>query len=434
MFLAVQKDVIYPDANLTWLLGELGRITNNLYNQGAYESRQYFFGNDRKPWKVLSYKTLCANLKTSENAVLLHSQTAQQTLKSVNEAFRSFKALHALWRSGELEKEPKLPRYRSKGGLYQVVFTGQSLKVENGQIRIPLGKGGKAQFGTDCFYFPIPERLQACQIRELRFIPTNGRWVAEFVYESMEIPALSCKLYPERVLALDPGLNNLLAGVTNTGDAFVMDGREMKSRNQWYNKELARLKSILTHGQPSKKGATSKRIQALTFNRNCFMRDAVNKAARWVISFCQQRGIDTLVYGRNKGQKDSINLGGKTNQEFVQIPHYKLFSRIEQLCLIHGIRLVETEESYTSKASFFDQDTLPTFGAKPEGWGASGKRVRRGLYRTAKGWLINADGNGAANIMKKVSTKLGIDLSGVFRGAVAAPFRVKLSPAGFSLT
>lgn len=434
MFLSVQKDVFQPDRALGSLLQELGKLTNNLYNQATYESRQYFFDHDRKPWKVLSYKSLCAELKTSENALLLYSQTAQQTLKSVNEAFKSFKSLHALWRKSELDEEPKLPKYRSKGGMYQVVFTGQSLKVEEGQIRIPLGKGGAVHFGQDCFYIPMPERIQSCQIRELRFIPTNGRWVIEYVYESMEVPAQSCKLYTERVLALDPGLNNLVTGVTNTGKAFILDGKDIKARNQWYNKELARLKSILTHGQPSKKGATSKRIQTLTHKRNCFMRDAINKAARGIVDFCLENDIDTLVYGRNKRQKDGINLGGKTNQEFVQIPHYKLFGRIQQLCLIHGIRLVETEESYTSKASFFDGDNLPVFGEKPEGWTASGKRVLRGLYRTAQGWLINADANGAANIMKKVSTKLGIDLSGVSSGTVAAPFRVKLSPAGYSLT
>ncbi len=434
MFLAVQKDVFQPDRGLGLLLQELGKLANNLYNQATYDSRQYFFENDRKPWKVLSYKKLCADLKGSENALLLYSQTAQQTLKSVNEAFKSFKSLHALWRRGELDEEPKLPKYRSKGGLYQVVFTGQSLKVENGQIRLPLGKGGTAHFGQDCFYIPMPERIKDCQIRELRFIPTNGKWVVEYVYESMETPAQSCKLYSERVLALDPGLNNLVTGVTNTGQAFLLDGKDLKARNQWYNKELSRLKSIFTHGKPSKKGATSKRIQTLTHKRNCFMRDVINKAARRIINFCLEHGIDTLVCGRNKRQKDGINLGSKTNQEFVQIPHYKLVSRLQQLCLIHGIRFEETEESYTSQASFFDEDSLPIFGEKPEGWAASGKRVMRGLYRTAQGWLINADANGAANIMRKVSTRLGIDLSGVCSGAVAAPFRVKLSPTGFSLT
>ena len=434
MFLAVQKDDFTPDSATRKLLEGLASLANNLYNQAVYESRQSFFEHGRKPWKVLSYPKIYAALKTSENAKLLHSQVAQQTMKSANEAFRGFKVLSRLWKLGELDHEPKLPRYRSKGGLYQVVFTGQSLTVNDGMIRIPLGRGYAKEQGQDCFHVPLPDRLANVQIRELRFIPTNGQWVIEYVHESMETPALSCLLQPERVLALDPGVNNLLTGVTNTGEAFVMDGRSIKAENQGWNRLVSRLKSILTKGKESTKGITSKQIQRLTHNRNNFMRDAVNKAARWVIDFCQQNQIDTIVYGRNKRQKKSINIGGKNTQEFVQIPHYKLFSRIQQLCLIHGIRLIETEESYTSQASFLDHDLLPVFGEKPEGWKASGKRVKRGLYRTAQGWLINADGNGAANIMRKVSTKLGINLSGVGRGAVAAPSKVKLTPAGFSLT
>jgi len=433
MFLAVQKDIFQPDKQLAQLLTELARLANNLYNQGVYESRQYFFEQGRKPFKVLKYVNLYAKLKESENGKLLHSQAAQQVLKSVNEAFKSFKSLSKLFKLGQFEHEPKLPRYRTKGGLYQVVFTGQSLKVEKGLIRVPLGNGGKAAVGRDAFYIPLPERLKDVQIRELRFIPTNGQWVVEYVYFTMDKTAQCCKLCPENVLALDPGLNNLLTGVTNTGLAFVLDGRGLKSRNQWFNKQVAKFKSILTHGKPSMKGATSKRIQLNTHKRNCYVRDYINKAARWVVNFCLENDIDTIIYGRNNGQKDGINLGAKTNQEFVQIPHYKLFGRIEQLCLIFGIRLVETEESYTSQASFFDNDFLPTFGEKPEGWKASGKRILRGLYRTAQGWLINADCNGACNIMRKVSTKLNIDLSGVCRGAVAAPSKVKLEQIGFAL-
>lgn len=434
MFLAVQKDDYLPPKPVRALLEQLAVLANNLYNQGTFESRQYFFENGRKPFKVLSYPKMYAKLKASENAKLLHSQAAQQVLRSVNEAFKGFKSLSKLWKAGELDYKPKLPRYRDKGGFYQVVFTGQSLKVEGGQIRIPLGKGWKAETGQQFFYIPIPERLADVRIRELRFIPTNGQWVIEYVYESMETPALSCKLYPKKVLGLDAGLNNLLSGTTNTGLAFVLSGKGLKSRNQQYNKHLAKYKSILTKGLEFTRGVTSKRLQLATHKRNNFARDYINKAARWVIDFCLSNDIDTIVYGRNKRQKDGSPMSKKVNQEFVQIPHYKLFSRIEQLCLIHGIRLVETEESYTSKASFFDNDFLPVFGEKPEGWEASGKRVMRGLYRTAQGFLVNADCNGAANIIRKVSTKLGIDLSGVSKGAVAAPFKVKLTPSGFSVT
>jgi len=117
-------------------------------------------------------------------------------------------------------------------------------------------------------------------------------------------------------------------------------------------------------------------------------------------------------------------MGAKTNQKFVQIPTARLKKRIEQLCERYGIRFVETEESYTSIASFVDRDELPTFGEKPEGWQATGKRTKRGLYRTAQNEYINADCNGAANILRKVSMTLGLDLNGVSRGALIRPTRI----------
>ena len=131
--------------------------------------------------------------------------------------------------------------------------------------------------------------------------------------------------------------------------------------------------------------------------------------------------------GHNKMQKQEIDMDKRNNQNFNYIPHAKLHNRIAQLCELKSIHYIETEESYTSQASFLDNDVLPTFGAKPERWQSSGNRVKRGLFRTAKGYLINADCNGAANILRKVSTKLELDLSGVSRGALTAPFRCTMN-------
>ena len=156
------------------------------------------------------------------------------------------------------------------------------------------------------------------------------------------------------------------------------------------------------------------------------MRDAVNKAARKVIDHCLKNPIGTVVFGWNKGQKQSANMVRKTNQKFVQIPTGRLKDRIAQLCEQYGLKFVETEESYSSKASFVDNDLLPTFGEKPEGWLPSGRRIKRGLYRTAQGWLINSDCNGCGNIGRKVAVILGLDLSGISRGELSAPLRLKL--------
>jgi IS605 OrfB family transposase len=156
------------------------------------------------------------------------------------------------------------------------------------------------------------------------------------------------------------------------------------------------------------------------------MRDAINKAARLVVNHCINQGIGTVVFGWNQRQKEGANLGKKTNQQFIQIPTARLKRRLCQLCDLYGIQFIEIEESYTSQASALDQDEIPVFGEKPAEWKPSGKRVKRGLYRTAQTWYVNADANGAWNILSKVARTAGLDLSGLSRGVLTTPLRVRL--------
>ena len=172
-------------------------------------------------------------------------------------------------------------------------------------------------------------------------------------------------------------------------------------------------------------GFWSNRLANLTQKRNRQMRDAVNKAARLVVNHCLENKIGTIVFGWNKRQKDSSNMGKKNNQKFVQIPTARLKDRIAQLCESYGIKFVETEESYTSKASFLDADLIPVYGEKPAGWNPTGKRVKRGLYQASNGFRINADCNGSANILRKVAMRLGLDLSGISRGDLTAPLKFR---------
>lgn len=425
MYLSVQQSYHQFTDELPFI-EQMSRLSNNLFNEAVYHSRQFFFENGRKPWKVLSYPKLYKLLKHSDNALGLYSQSAQRILQVVNGSFKSFKQLSKLAKSGNLHFTPKLPNYRDKGGFNQILFTNQSLDDWGFCIHVPYPVKIQNEIGKTGFTIPKPDRLKGVKIRELRIIPKYGKWLLEYVYESLETVATSCKLIPERVLGLDPGVNNLLAGVTNTGEAFLIDGKALKTRNRLFNKEISRLRSILTKGKKPKKGITSKRIQQVAFKRANYVRDAINKTARYVIDFCIEHDIDTIILGRNRFQKQGINIGKVNNQNFAQIPHYKLCQRIRQLAEIYGKRFIDTEESYTSKASFFDNDFIPTYGEKPDGWKPSGTRKLRGLYKTANGWLINADCNGACNIMRKVSTTLGFSLSGVSRGAVTTPIKVKI--------
>ena len=166
----------------------------------------------------------------------------------------------------------------------------------------------------------------------------------------------------------------------------------------------------------------------MTEKRNRRLRDYINKAARRIANYCVANDIGTVVFGWNQGSKTSVNIGKRNNQNFVQLPTAKLKNRLKAVLGEIGVRFIETEESYTSKASFLDGDSLPVYGEKPDDWKPSGKRTTTKLYRTAQGWIINADCNGAANILRKVASTLGLNLSEITRGAVTRPLRLNLYP------
>jgi putative transposase len=407
-----QQILIHPSDEIKPILEYICEESTKLGNCGKYYARQLFFKTGKIPGKFDLHREMSQN----PHFQALHSQVAQQCLTTVAESFQSFMGLLKALKLGTVEQRPKLPGYR-KGGLSLVTFPGQAVKLKPEGLRFPLGGKVKAWFGLDAFYLPMPSNLEHKAIREYRILPRNGCFYLELVYKTSIQKA---DVDADKALMIDHGMDNWLTCVSNVQTSFIIDGKHLKSINQGYNKRVA----FLMEGQAN--GYWSKRLAQLTEKRNRVMRDATNKAARRVINHCIENRIGTVIFGWNKGQKDSIALGCKTNQKFVQIPTGRLKDRIKQLCEEHGIRFVETEESYSSKASFVDLDELPTFGEKPEGWQASGKRVKRGLYRTLEGWLINADCNGAANIGRKVAMMLGLDLSGISRGDLSAPLRLKL--------
>jgi len=393
---------------------------NKLSNCGIYYARQLYFKTKR--W--ISKYTLTYEYKSNRHYQALYAKAAQQVLIEVWEVFKSYRTLLNLWSKGEIKDKPKIPNYRKRGGMAVVSYPKQALKLVNGMIRVPLGRLCKVWFGIDSFQVKMPSNLKFEAIRELRIVPRNRCFYAEFIYR---IPTVQTKVDVSKVIGIDPGLNNWLTCVSNVGKSFIIDGCKVKSFNQWYNKQIAKLRE----GKPQ--GYWDEQLASITEKRNRQIRDATNKAARFVINWCLKYQIGTVVFGWNKGNKDGINIGSKNNQEFVQIPTARLKNRIQHLCQQYGLRFVETEESYTSIASFLDEDFLPTFGEKLESWKPSGKRGRRikgrlnnlgrGGYISRDGWKINSDCNGAANILRKVATQLGISLAEVGRAVLTLPKR-----------
>jgi putative transposase len=410
-----QQNLISLDRDLKGILEFLCSEASKLINCGVYYSRQIYFKTGKIPNRAELHKVLGTDNQNIHYKAF-YSDTAQQILTGVAESFKSYLGLLKGIKKGTVQQKPKLPGYR-QGGMSLVTFTGRSVKLKDGRLRFPLGSKVKAWFGWDSFKLPMPSNIDYQSIREYRILPRNGCFYLELVYKTDGVQA---DVNPKSALMVDHGIDNWLTCVSNVGTSFIVDGKKLKSINQGYNKRVAFLMSGKNNGY------WSKQLERLTENRNRMMRDAVNKAARKVINHCLENKIGLVIFGWNTGQKDSANMGKQTNQKFVQIPTGRLKERIAQLGDQYGIRFVETEESYTSKASFVELDVLPTFGEKPEGWRPSGKRVKRGLYRTAQGWLINADAQGAANIGRKVAMMLGLDLSGISRGTLSMPLRVPL--------
>ena len=412
-----QQVLISQKSDLANILTFLCEEAHKLTNMGIYYARQLYF----KAQKALGKFDLEKIYKDNNHYKILYSQAAQQILRTVAESFKSYYKLIKAYKEGKIADRPRIPNYRKKDGLATVSYPKQALRLQGNQIRVPLGRTFQRWFGLDSFNIPLPSNLDFSDIKELRILPRNKCFYFEFVYAT-EIEQV--QLNQDNVLGIDPGLNNWLTCVSNVETSFIIDGKHIKSMNRFYNKQVANIKK----NKPQ--GFWNNRLAALTEKRNRQMRDGINKAARIVVNHCLENNIGTIIFGWNKGHKDSINIGQKNNSEFVPIPTARLQDRIAQLCGQYSIQFLETEESYTSKASFLDGDYLPKYGEKPKDWKPSGKRTERGLYQTADNWYINADCNGAANIIRKVVTtlsKLGtVSLNRVSRGVLSRPHRIKL--------
>jgi IS605 OrfB family transposase len=416
----VQQVLLNPDPETRALLEYLCQQAGQLYNNGVYFARQVFF----KTGKLLTGKFDLAFEPTVSKSLVaksLPSTPMQQTLMSVAEAFRSYKELRNLYFKGGLTINPSPPGYLKGSKLFKVAYPnsgGQKPVLINGRLRFSLGLTVKRWFGVNEFFLPMPSNVEFSKVKEFTILPKNGAFYLELSYE---LPEQQQELDPNIALSVDFGTaDNLAACIDTLGNSFLIDSRQMKAMNQLWNKKVATRKE----GKPE--GDWDNWLDSVTRKRNHQMRDGVNKAAKLIIKHCLNFKIGTLVIGWNEGFKINANMGRFGNQEFVQIPLAKLRDRLEQLCSLHGIKFVVTEEAYTSQASFLDGDSLPQYGEKPEGWKASGKRIQRGLYRTAKGWLVSADLQASANILSKVASNLGIDLGLLGRRCLTTAARVRL--------
>ena len=384
---------------------DLSYASKNLYNCATFIMRQNFIKNH----KIINYRTMDKIIKRDYPEVYkgLPAQSSQQVLRLVEKNWKSFfKSNHSYKQNPDKFKaRPKLPKYKDKEkGLNVVIFTNQQCKLTDNQIYFPK----KAQ---------LPKlNTLVNNLQQVRIIPKYEHFVIEVVYKK---EVLNHELNPKNVLGVDLGLNNLATLVSNQPDIrpMLINGKPLKSINQYFNKKKAKLMSFIDN-----KG-TSHSITRLSKKRWQKIDDYLHKASRDLIDYAIDTDSGLIVIGENKHWKQGINTGKKNNQNFVSIPYDKFKAMITYKAFDVGIDVIFTEESYTSKSSHLDNDPLPIY-KEGESHSFTGKRISRGLYRWSKG-IINADLNGAIGIIKKVVPEALDSLIEIRnRGAGFAPFKV----------
>ena len=416
MYLTIKQQVKHLSKEDYKSIKHLCHIAKNLTNQAIYNVRQYYFNEG----EYLNYEKNYALLKSSENYKTLNSNMAQQILKEVDGSFKSFFGLLKLAKKGKYAfKDCKLPNYLPKDG-YTTLVIG-FVRLNGNKLILPFSNTYKKTHKS--VEITIPPILLHKKVKEIRIIPkANARFFEiQYIYEAESIQR---NLNPNNALALDLGINNLATAVSSNGNSFIIDGKRLKSINHWYNKTNAKLQSIKDKQRYGKK--PTNRQKAITRDRNNKVNDYMNKVARKVIDYCISNDIGTLVVGYNETFQRDTNMGKVNNQIFVNIPYGQLRSKLEYLCELNDIVFVKQEESYTSKASFWDRDAIPIYNNdNPKTYIFSGKRIHRGMYQCANGKCLNADINGALNILRKSNV---VSLEGLYtRGEVDTPIRIRIA-------
>ena len=415
MYLTLKQQVKHLSKEEFKILKYLCHIAKNLKNQAIYNVRQYYFKNK----KYLSYNENYKMLKNSENYKKLNSNMAQQILKEVDGSFKSFFGLLRLAKNGQYDnKKIKLPKYLAKDGFTTLVIGFVRLKDD--MLIIPYSNSFKKTHQE--VKIKLPPVLKGKKIKEIRIIPKQHSRYFEIQY-TYEVEEVQRELNKENGLGIDLGIDNLCTCVTNNGASFLIDGRKLKSINQYYNKTNAKLQSIKDKQKIKHITLRQKRIARKRNNR---INDYLSKVARTIINYCLNNNIGRIVLGYNEDFQRNSNIGSINNQNFVNIPYGKLRDKLIYLCKLYGIEFKPQEESYTSKASFFDGDEIPIYNKEnSQEYIFSGKRIKRGLYQTSTGKLINADCNGALNILRKSKV---VDLSILYnKGELNTPKRIRIA-------
>ena len=401
----VERHIVKRNNPIWQQIDKLCFLSKNLYNYANYVIRQSFIFEQI----YLGFNQVYHKVKNQPDYQALPRKVSQQVLRTLDQNWQSFFQANQAYKEKPslFTGRPKLPKYKHKTkGRNLLVYTIQAISktwLKKDQVKLS---------GTDII---VPTQVK--NIVQARIIPKVGQYVIEIVYEKPEDYTVN---NPEACAAIDIGVSNLAALTSNQKEfiPILINGRPLKSLNQFYNKTLAKLQSSLPQNQ-----STSQLIQRLTANRNNRIDTYLHQASRWIINHLDKRGISKLIIGKNLLWKQAVNNGKKNNQSFVNIPHARFVEMLIYKGAMKGIKVITAEESYTSKASFLNLDSIPNYGdAQAQKVKFSGYRETRGNYKIkGKATRINADVNGSYNILRKVvPTAFAQGIEGV----VVRPIRV----------
>lgn len=392
-------------------ISKLCKVSNNLYNQALYVFRETL----KNESKWLSYFELDKILKNTKNLDgkinyrLLKAQCSQQVLKLLDNNIKSYYRSIQDYKKhpNKYKEKPGLPKYRKRGSEFNLYYPNQSCIIINGKIIL-----SKKLFVDIPQYEKYSGLLE--NFKQVRILPNYAGYRIEVIYEveDIEIP----KSKEEKIASMDLGIDNL-ATLVSEDFTYLFSGKFIKSYNRLFNKKLAKLNSIK---DLQKIKGTTKRIKKLYYERDLYIEDVFHKISRRIVNLLTNSGITKLIVGYNKGWKQEVNMGKKNNQKFTQIPFARLISYLEYKCELVGIEIVTHEESYTSKCDSLAFEAIGKHG------NYLGKRKKRGLYQSSTGKLINADVNGALNIMRKVVDDSSNYVRRIIdRGLLFNPVRIK---------
>ena len=383
----VERHLIKPNHELYRTLDDLTFKAKNLYNHGLYLYRRSYFEHKKNPdVPVLSWADIDKTLRAQGHADVraLPSKVANAVLKNLGENITSFWKLVRLKREGGLAQKPHLPRYLHKTeGRYPVSFNYQTFGTKRGSnselFLCPKGLN-----------LPIPTRV--ANPKQVRIVPSHNNFIIEVTYNVKERAPKSTSKYA----GIDLGVDNFATVTFSTqNNPLIIKGLELKSINQGYNRLIGKAQELLPDSQK-----ISKSIHRLWSRRSWILRTRIHQMTAFLATLFDEMQIEKVFIGKNTGWKQNLPFSKKVKQRFAYLPYETFIEQLQYKCQLRGITVVVQEESYTSKASLLDNDDIPVYGAT-ENPKFSGRRIKRGLYKAGNGRLINADVNGAYNILRK---------------------------------